>query len=253
MIRWNAAIAVLLLIALLVGAATPAVAAEGLFMTWNDCALGASARADRSMPCDNNSGSQTLYSAFRMPFPIDSVLGVDIVIDLQQTDPSMPSWWEFAPDSCHAAGLQASFDFSVNTSCVDFWNNEEAGALQGYYLGQPRGGANQARIKIGAAVLPGFGYRQLDATSMYYAAKLTITNQHATGASACPGCLSPACLVLNSIAIRRQPGAPGGDVTLEIPGPGNANWATWQGGAGADCQAVPVRKWTWGRIKSLYR
>ena len=61
MIRWNAAVAVPPLIALLVSATTPAVAAEGLFMTWNDCALGPVARADRSMPCDNNSGNQSLF------------------------------------------------------------------------------------------------------------------------------------------------------------------------------------------------
>src|SRR5436190_19512382 len=109
MIRWNTHAARLLLVLLLPFAASPAMSAEGLFLTWNDCALGASASSDRSTPCDNNTGSQTLFSAFRMPFAIDSVLGVDIVIDLQQSSATMPSWWEFAPDSCHAAGLQANF------------------------------------------------------------------------------------------------------------------------------------------------
>jgi len=27
----------------------------------------------------------------------------------------------------------------------------------------------------------------------------------------------------------------------------------WQGGAGADCAAVPVRRTTWGAVKALYR
>jgi hypothetical protein len=233
--------------------AAPASAGEGLFLTWNDCELGVAARHDRTSACTSNPGTQSLYCAFTMPFAADSVLGVDIVVDLQQTTALMPPWWQFAPDSCRTGALQASFDFSVNTSCTEFWFNEAAGALQGYQVGQPRGSANQARIKVAGAVLPGFGYRALNATDMYYAAKIVVTNAQTTGAGSCGGCLAPACLVLNSIAVRRQPGAPGGDILVQIPGPGDANRATWQGGAGADCQAVPVRAATWGRIKSLYR
>jgi hypothetical protein len=63
----------------------------------------------------------------------------------------------------------------------------------------------------------------------------------------------PACLVLNSILVRRSPGAVGGDSFVSTPGPGDANRATWQG-TGADCSAVPVRRQsTWGAVKSLYR
>ena len=69
----------------------------------------------------------------------------------------------------------------------------------------------------------------------------------------CGGCAGSACLVLNGMWIRRQPGAVGGDVLLSEPGTGQANWATWQGGTGADCAAVPVRAVTWGRLKGLYR
>ena len=43
------------------------------------------------------------------------------------------------------------------------------------------------------------------------------------------------------------------EVTLETPGPSGANRATWAGGSGADCSAVPVRSSSWGRLKSLYR
>jgi hypothetical protein len=59
--------------------------------------------------------------------------------------------------------------------------------------------------------------------------------------------------VFNGMWLRRQPGAVGGDVQLSAPGLGEANWATWQGGAEATCAAVPVRAVTWGRLKGLYR
>ena len=59
--------------------------------------------------------------------------------------------------------------------------------------------------------------------------------------------------MLNSVIVKRQPGTAGGDVILGEPGPGNANWATWQGGSGANCATVPARAVTWGRLKGLYR
>ncbi|MBI5709680.1 MAG: hypothetical protein HZC42_05145 [Candidatus Eisenbacteria bacterium] len=243
----------LLLAFLLAFAAAPALAAEGLWLTWDECVLDPAAPHNRNSPCLGNVNGQDLYCAFQMPFPVDSVLGVDIVVDVQHGSPVLPSWWQFAPDSCRAGQLRVSFDFSTSSFCTDFWFGNGVGGLQGYYQGEPRGGANQARIKIAGAVLPGFGYRQLTAADVYYAAKLTITNAHTVDPGGCPGCINPACLVLNSIAIRRQPGAPGGDVFLQGPGPGNGNFATWQGGSGADCTAVPVRSMTWGRVKSLYR
>ena len=93
----------------------------------------------------------------------------------------------------------------------------------------------------------------LDPAATYYAARLVIRHTLTTGTTVCAGCSGPACLVLNSILLRRQPGAIGGDVAVTTPGPGDANWATWQGGAGANCASVPARAVTWGRVKSLYR
>jgi len=106
---------------------------------------------------------------------------------------------------------------------------------------------------MGAAVLPAFGYRTLNATDMYYAARIVISNQRTVGDPSCAGCTGAACLVLNAVRILRKPGAPGGDVLIETPGPGDANRATWQGGAAVNCQAVPARPTTWGRIKGMYR
>ena len=59
--------------------------------------------------------------------------------------------------------------------------------------------------------------------------------------------------MLNSIIIGRQDGSPGGNFFLQTPGPGEANWARWQGGGGANCAAVPVRNRAWGQLKGLYR
>jgi hypothetical protein len=234
-------------------AAAPAQAAEGLFLTWNDCALAPGSVHDLQQSCTSNLGGQDLLCAFRMPFPTDSVLGVELVVDVQHADASLPDWWRFDTGGCRAGNLRAGFDFSPVSPCVDFFLGNAAGGLQGYYLTEPRGGINQARIKVAASLLPSVGYVQLDSTSMYYGARLTVTNALTEGATSCAGCLHPACLVLNSILVRRQPGAGGGDIFLSGPGPNDANWATWQGGTGADCAAVPARAVTWGQVKGLYR
>ena len=234
----------------LAAAALPVRAAEGLYLTWNDCALAAGAASDLSQACASDLGQQALYCAFRLPAPVDSVLGVEIVVDVQHADATLPDWWRFDVVGCRAGNLGAGFDFTSQSACVDFLQGHATGDLQGYYLTEPRGGASQARIRAAASVLPGFGYAQLDASSMYYGARLTITNVNTT---ACTGCAGPACLVLNSVIVKRQPGTAGGDVILGEPGPGNANWATWQGGSGANCATVPARAVTWGRLKGLYR
>lgn len=252
-LRFHPTLAVLLTGLLLGSAACPvAHADEGLFLSWGDCALGSSAH-DLSNACDANTGDQRLFCAFRMPFAADSVLGLELVVDVQHSAATMPAWWLFSPGGCRAGYLRPAFDFTGSPACRDFFLGNATGGLQDYTVGQPRGGAGQARIRVAAALLPDFGFATLNATDMYYAAVLTITNDLTVGGTACGGCAGPACLVLNSILVRRQPGTAGGDIYVTVPGPDGANFATWQGGAGANCVTVPVRPVTWGQIKGLYR
>jgi len=229
-------------------------AAEALYLTWNECALDGLAVHDRTSVCGVNTGGQDLFVAFRMPFASDSVLGLEIVVDVQHSAATMPDWWMLASDGCRAGALQVSFDFTTNPVCADFFLGNASGGLQGYYVREPRGGTNQARMKLAGAFLPAFGYASLNADDLYYGAKMSLLNVNTVSPGpVCPGCFGGACLVLNSILVRRQPGAAGGDVYLTTPGPANANFATWQGGTGASCAAVPARSVTWGRLKSLYR
>jgi hypothetical protein len=229
-------------------------AVEGLYLTWNNCASGPGAARDRSSDCTSDSSQQSLYCAFSLPAPADSVLGLEIVVDVQSAAAAMPDWWRLDIGGCRAGNLRAGFVFPSPSPCANFLRGNASGGLQGYSLNQPYGGANQARIEVAASLLVSVGgYASLGSDSTYYAACLTITNARSSGPGACVGCLEPVCLVLNSITVLRQPGAAGGNQVLSVPGPDQANWATWQAGLGASCAAVPVRAVTWGRIKSLYR
>jgi hypothetical protein len=68
------------------------------------------------------------------------------------------------------------------------------------------------------------------------------------------GCSTPACMVLNSVLIRRLPGSAVEEVLLSDPEFAGANVVVWQPLLGAaDCASVPTRRNSWGAVKALYR
>src|SRR5258706_2196351 len=70
----------------------PARAAEGLYLTWNDCALPGGGNSVQVSPCDSDLGANTLICSLTAPAAIDSILGVEIVVDVQHDQPSLPDW-----------------------------------------------------------------------------------------------------------------------------------------------------------------
>lgn len=231
----------------ILGWATCCLGEESLSLTWGDCVSSAAATANVSSACDTELGERSLYAAFTLAYPLDSVVALEVVIDIQTSGAALPPWWEFTATGCRPGGLLASTSFPTGSPCTNFWQGKASQVLS-YYPGEPRGGAGQARVKIALAVLPD-QYRRLEASVVYDAVRLKLQNQ---GTATCTGCATAACLVLNSILVGRLPGAPGGDVLLQNPGANPRNHATWQGGSG-NCDAVPIRTSTWGQIKSLYR
>jgi hypothetical protein len=224
-------------------------AAEALYLNWDQC--GPSGGSLRGSSCSTNLGDQRIYCAFTLGTPLDQVVGVEVVVDLQHADADLPAWWQFGVGGCRQGALSANGGPPAGADCVDFWQGMATGGIQGFAVGQPRGGPNQARIKVALSLLPPDA-RSLDAQSLYNAATIVISNQNTVGTGSCPGCAGDACLVLNGIWIKRLPGAPGGDVLVKTPGLGSGNMASWQG-TGVDCSAVPTHKDSWGRIKTLYR
>ena len=236
-------------IALLALGHTPLGATEGLYLTWDDCALPGGGGRVKTSACDADIGSNTLICGLVMPAATDSVLDLEIVVDIQHEFPVLPDWWRF--DVCRPNKLTADTDFGALFLCKDFWQTAASGGVLSYTVGMPRGGTNQARIRV-ALNVPSNQPRSLNGTDMYYAARITLAN---AGTSTCSGCSGAACLVLNSILVKRPPrpeGAPQTHVLVTTPGPGDANWAFWQA-TGSNCQAVPVKNRTWGQVKSLYR
>jgi hypothetical protein len=89
----------------------------------------------------------------------------------------------------------------------------------------------------------------LDADTPYTPCRVLLRT---VGTLACDGCLTPACLVLNSMLFRRLPGSSVEEVFISNAVTAGQNMVLWQPGPGADCQSVPTRRTTWGAVKGLY-
>src|SRR5205814_2282887 len=137
---------------LLVLAAAPARAAGGLALSWNDCSKDGAGTSLQSFACNTDFGSHLLYCSLVAPQPVDSVLGVRIVIDLQVDAGSMPDWWRVDPGGCRDGALQADVSFGALPTCRNMWLTNPSGGFQSYTVGMPRGGANQARLELSFAV-----------------------------------------------------------------------------------------------------
>ena len=223
-------------------------------MSWNDCPPGPTASPDLAFDCTSNASSFTLVCSLVLADSEANIIGAELVVDIQHSAASLPDWWRFdgsGTGGCRSGGLTTSYDFAPTPSCADAWSGNGFGAVQSFTIGPPDHPlASQARIKAVASVTANNAVT-LDRDTQYGIVRLILSTTNSTGTGACDGCSGSACLVLNSILLRRLPGQ-GDDVYQVTPASGSSNWATWQG-TGADCAQVPTRRTTWGQIKSLYR
>ena len=221
--------------------------ADGLHLAWNDCR--ATGGSSLGSACSSDSGSQSLDAGFDLSAPIDSVIAVEMIVDLQDAAESMPDWWQLAPGGCRFAALQAASASPPHPPCVNMWSPSLTPGLV-YTVGEPRWQPNQARIFVAFALPSTSAPLALLAGVLYTAGEIVLSNQ---GTSSCLGCGGGACLVLNSIRLGRVPlpSQPNRYYDIVTPGAGDANRVGWQ--AGASCDAVPVRSRSWGQLKALYR
>ncbi|MGH7741280.1 MAG: hypothetical protein ACRENS_04585 [Candidatus Eiseniibacteriota bacterium] len=226
---------------------------SGISLTWSDCPGGATAAADYSYACSGNGDVITLVCSITPSQSISNVLGAELVVDIQSPDSALPDWWQLGgmgSGGCRGGVLATDFDFAGNPGCTDAWNTFGFGGIQEFSVGPPDHPLlSQARIKATAAVTSDHALT-LSAGVHYGLIKLVISSAGTVGTPACGGCSTPACLVFNSALLRVLP--PASDVTVSNPQAPGSNWATWQG-TGANCSAVPVRRSSWGSIKTLYR
>jgi hypothetical protein len=233
----------------LVGLLAGPAAAAGLSLGWLDCRAGGNSGANHlEFGCPVSGIVElSLYPGLVLAAPVDSVISIELVIDVDVADVTLPPWWHTEPGGCRAGGWAA--DALTAPACIDPWDGAGVSDVQGWIPGQPGGLDHHGRLLIAAAPAPG--------TLAAFAADTPYSLAHArlrsTNPASCAGCTTPACLVFNSVLIRRLPGSSVEEVFVSGPEQPGLERVVWQGGAGADCNAVPVRRSTWGAVKSLYR
>ena len=232
---------------LFVGSATAVAGPGGVNLGWNDCG-GFPASLSRSFACNTNIGINTLVGSFVTPCCVTAMDANEILMNLQSDSATWPAWWSMGGSLCRPSSLFSNFDFTAGPfNCLDYW---QGGAVGGQLLDQIVG--NHARLRVICA-LPAGDPRitSIPEGIEVYSYKVNINDAKSVG-SACPGCLTPVCIVLNSITIDQPTGTPGGNILVSAPA--TRSYATWQGGFPNGCTIpTPTRNTTWGSIKALYR
>jgi len=248
-------------LALLAGsllAASPALAARGVNLSWSRCAGEGLGSQLKSFACDANAGAEQLVVSFVLDAPIPQVSGNEIVIDLISQDDPMPAWWDFKDaGTCRQASLGMNVvQDPADVVCADWASGQSTGGIGAYNNTSdinttfpediwPR----HRRLKMALAV-PLSGVADLAADVEYFSCNVTIDHTKSVGAGACSGCAGQVCLLLQSVKVTTV--LPGNDRMVFGGATAGSDMAHWQGSS-ADCRIVPVRNRTWSQVKALYR
>lgn len=223
---------------------------SGLSLGWQDCrtpdGIGS---GNQSFGCGVTFAEFPLFPTVRLAASVDSVVAVELVLDAGVAGESLPPWWDMGPGGCRSTPAAWVAGLATTSSCLDPWSGNATAASAGWQglpglLGLARG-----RLRVVVAALPGQTIT-LPADLPLGLARVALRTDNPL---ACSGCTTPACLVFNSVVIRRLPGSVPEDVFVSAEEIAGSARVQWQGGAGVDCQAVPARRSTWSAVKSLYR
>jgi len=232
--------------------APPAASATGMDLRWDECAADAGV-SNKNFACDTDAGEDRLVVSIRLDQPLTDVIFFDAVLDFIVADNQVvPPWWEWF--DCRQGLLFGDANiYAGATNCVS-WHSGSGLAGVGDFNHEgtiaPADTASHRRIVAFGAHLLTLDYPDLIANQDYFLMNVLINRIGTTGPGGCAGCSVPVCIVLNSVHINPQSVNELLITTANSPG---SNFATWQGGAGANCMSVPVKQATWGAVKALYR
>jgi hypothetical protein len=235
----------------------PAAATSGTNLSWGDC--GSSGQVQESFACDTNSGTSVLYVSVVPHAALPQMNGAACKLYLQTDQATLSPWWHLEENGCRGpttpdgtdGGLVTNFDFTGETGCLDPWDGSAAGGM--FYQPATAGnitGPNRALIRTACAIP---GSTPMNGGVEYYLTKLLFRHAASVGIGACEGCGENACILLSQVNLY-QAGTIEDDYYSDSQS-ASRNWVLWHTGVvtGGCPAALPVRKTTWGAVKSLYR
>jgi hypothetical protein len=223
-------------------------------MRWNKCFSEIGTATNQNFACDSDAGSHLLVGSFYPPTAVNQVTRVSAQIDMASSSAALPAWWQFSSCRTGSLGVNATAD-PLNLACEDWSVGLASASVTSFTVNTH--GANTARISLTATV-PGASAQNLTAFLDYFAFNVSLNNLNTVSGSACAGCATPVCIVLNQLSVVHSGPAP---MILTTPANGvDSHYVTWQGsgapvvGAVTGCPAAtPTRNTSWGAVKSLYR
>jgi hypothetical protein len=244
----------ILAVAMLSLTASLAMAQINLYV--NDCGAGSSTSTVTNA-CTLNTGTAFVaYASLIMPAVTRvGFVGCVGVLDVQTTDAGqINDWWRGDAGSCRATGFSVAADGAIGGSCATLWDNvPPAGSNLTSLYGVAESPANRTRFLLGVVLASTDAYDLTgDGATEMSVFKFTVLRAKTLGATACVGCATPACLVLNEINMQTLTDSP--ETFLRLVTPASNNHINYNSFTGAVCpDAVPVRNRTWGSVKALYR
>ncbi len=245
--RWNVSPALLAMLSVFV-LSVPSAMAAGFDLRWNACAADGGV-SNRDFACDTDVGTHTAVASI-LDQPITGMVFFEAVLDfIVAGNQTVPPWWEFfdcrigslSADATIGPGAVACADWSAASGVAGIIGFSHEGSIA------PADTASHRRIVVAGGVNP--PGVDLAANQDYFLFNVVIDNFSTTDPGGCAGCTMPVCVVLNSIRILNVSSSVTQLTAAQVPG---SNFATWQGGSGANCTAVPVKRSTWGAVKALY-
>ena len=232
------------------GEAHAQVVGAGLSLGWQDCRTAPGAGGDnQNFGCTVTINDLPLIPALKLTTAIDSVIACELVIDVGLATSTLPPWWHMEPGGCRATPSAWSASLATAVSCPDAWQGQATALATSWLTSFPGSTSDRGRLTVAVAALPGVLAR-LERDIPLALCRIALRSDNSL---TCSGCSIPGCLVFNSLLIRRLPGSLWEEATIATPEVAGATWVRWQGGLGADCQALPTRRSTWGAVKALYR
>ena len=233
--------------------------ADEVQLSWTSC-VDDGGLADITFACNTNAGNRSFITAIKLTSDMNAVLSNEITIDLISADgPALPDWWSLRsfPQqnyvACRPIGATQAIIIAAHdgAGCPDIWAGSGsmnfAGFIPNYVI------PGSGRI-LAVNAVPSTSPVELivaenpAGNGTWAVGRFQLNNQKTVGTPNCAGCQVPVCIVLNSVLVTTLNHV----ADREFSGGAN-DQIVWQGGSGADCQSVPARNVTWGKVKSLYR
>lgn len=239
---------ILTLSAALLLVAAVASAQVNLYVT--DCGAASTVKSVTNT-CTLNTGTAFIAFGSVVIPPVTRVgfVGAQSVVDIQSSSATLPDWWR--ADACRSAGFSIAADGAMGGSCPTLWDAvPPAGSnLTGQY---GLHGANSERLLLGTVLASTDAYDfQGDGATELSVFKMTVLRTKTLGATACTGCATGACIVLNEVNLQTLTDSP--DTFLRLTSPVANNFITYNAGAPPCPGSTPTQSRTWGSVKALYR